>query len=1188
MKRGLILLLLFGVALLVSGLMLSSRSTVAETIIGTDTPTDTATATAVPTAEPTETATPTAVPTDTPTETPTPTAVPTDAPTETATGTASITTDKTKYSLGESMIITGAGFTPNGPVTVTVLRPDHETDTLSPVTADGSGGFTATYAPPSIPGRYKITATDGTNTAKTAATEADVFGANLDQCRNGQASSPANCDNAPGPLGWENGNAGASNAHYSEGQSIPYRLVISDTGGSVGSPKTIRVSIEWDTVHSGAMAIDYITYPRRIAENVDPCDGAGVTGVANCPLVPSTSGAANPAGVNEFDLNAAIGPAGTSPLRSYTTAQMPVGTTGFVSPEPSTSWNALTVPEPKAHKMVTIGATIVPGSMAYQLQEDVVSGGSIPTKASSRIQFDISATSNNVVLSWGGHIASRLEWGFLAGTPLSAGGISGSPYHMRLIGACNDSTLPDTCTTGGNQDRSLSAAAVIPPTILTLVKNVINDNGGTALATDWTLTATGPVTISGATGSPAVTGATVQPGTYALSESGPANYTASAWVCVGGSQSGSNITLVAGDNATCTITNNDNPPALHLRKVVVNDSGGTALATDWTLSAAGSTPISGSTPVDSGPTFSAGTYALSESGPANYTASAWVCVGGTQSGSNITVGLGQSATCTITNDDVTAHLKLVKEVVNNNGGTKTPADWTLSAAGPTPLSGPGPSVEADVNAGTYNLSETPAPNTAGYASSGYDCGASVTLALGESKTCKIINDDVTAHLKLVKEVVNNNGGTKTPADWTLSAAGPTPLSGPGPVVEADVNAGTYNLSETPAPNTAGYASAGYDCGASVTLALGESKTCKIINDDVTAHLKLVKEVVNNNGGTKTPADWTLSAAGPTPLSGPGPSVEADVNAGTYNLSETPAPNTAGYASIGYDCGASVTLALGESKTCTITNNDIPGIITIKKVTAGGTGTFDFTVDVSGGGNVASPSIITVTPGVYVAAPDVTGLNAGDYVVTEVLTSGWVLTASICEDTPGHQVGTPNGPTPSLSWTVPVPLGGSVTCSFENTRLTTTRTQGFWATHLDFASSTWAAYLAANGGHFYLCPTMDVNSTERLMGGFWSNIANKSTGGKRTDIDKARMQVAQQLLAAILNVQAFGANPGTAISNALAVYCGNDKNAIKATIGPLGTFNSSGDTGVLTPGVAADPKGARSVADYLFWDKPAGP
>ena len=1036
MKRGPILLLLFGVALLVSGLMLSSRSTVAETIIGTDTPTDTATATAVPTAEPTETAaptavptaeptetatatavptaeptetaTPTAVPTDTPTETPTPTAVPTDAPTETATGTASITTDKTKYSLGESMIITGAGFTPNGPVTVTVLRPDHETDTLSPVTADGSGGFTATYAPPSIPGRYKITATDGTNTAKTAATEADVFGANLDQCRNGQASSPANCDNAPGPLGWENGNAGASNAHYSEGQSIPYRLVISDTGGSVGSPKTIRVSIEWDTVHSGAMAIDYITYPRRIAENVDPCDGAGVTGVANCPLVPSTSGAANPAGVNEFDLNAAIGPAGTSPLRSYTTAQMPVGTTGFVSPEPSTSWNALTVPEPKAHKMVTIGATIVPGSMAYQLQEDVVSGGSIPTKASSRIQFDISATSNNVVLSWGGHIASRLEWGFLAGTPLSAGGISGSPYHMRLIGACNDSTLPDTCTTGGNQDRSLSAAAVIPPTILTLVKNVINDNGGTALATDWTLTATGPVTISGATGSPAVTGATVQPGTYALSESGPANYTASAWVCVGGSQSGSNITLVAGDNATCTITNNDNPPALHLRKVVVNDSGGTALATDWTLSAAGSTPISGSTPVDSGPTFSAGTYALSESGPANYTASAWVCVGGTQSGSNITVGLGQSATCTIT------------------------------------------------------------------------------------------------------------------------------------------------------------------------------------NDDVTAHLKLVKEVVNNNGGTKTPADWTLSAAGPTPLSGPGPSVEADVNAGTYNLSETPAPNTAGYASIGYDCGASVTLALGESKTCTITNNDIPGIITIKKVTAGGTGTFDFTVDVSGGGNVASPSIITVTPGVYVAAPDVTGLNAGDYVVTEVLTSGWVLTASICEDTPGHQVGTPNGPTPSLSWTVPVPLGGSVTCSFENTRLTTTRTQGFWATHLDFASSTWAAYLAANGGHFYLCPTMDVNSTERLMGGFWSNIANKSTGGKRTDIDKARMQVAQQLLAAILNVQAFGANPGTAISNALAVYCGNDKNAIKATIGPLGTFNSSGDTGVLTPGVAADPKGARSVADYLFWDKPAGP
>jgi hypothetical protein len=185
--------------------MLSNRSTVAETTTATDTPTETATA--APTEAPTEKATPT--------ETATPTAVPTAAPAAAATdtATASITTDKTKYSIGESMTITGAGFTPGGPVTVTVLRPDHETDTLPTVTADGSGGFTTTYAPPSIPGRYKITATDGTNTAKTAATEATPA-RTPDQCRTGNGEPPIGA-----PTRWWVNNGGRENGP--KGQSIP-------------------------------------------------------------------------------------------------------------------------------------------------------------------------------------------------------------------------------------------------------------------------------------------------------------------------------------------------------------------------------------------------------------------------------------------------------------------------------------------------------------------------------------------------------------------------------------------------------------------------------------------------------------------------------------------------------------------------------------------------------------------------------------------------------------------------------------------------------------------------------------------------------------------------------------------------------------------------------------------------------
>ena len=52
--------------------------------------------------------------------------------------------------------------------------------------------------------------------------------------------------------------------------------------------------------------------------------------------------------------------------------------------------------------------------------------------------------------------------------------ISGSPYHMRLVSFVDvtDPTDPDDLG-GGNQDRSLSAAAVIFPATITITKDAI-------------------------------------------------------------------------------------------------------------------------------------------------------------------------------------------------------------------------------------------------------------------------------------------------------------------------------------------------------------------------------------------------------------------------------------------------------------------------------------------------------------------------------------------------------------------------------------------------------------------------------------------------------------------------------------------------------------------------------------------
>jgi len=109
---------------------------------------------------------------------------------------------------------------------------------------------------------------------------------------------------------------------------------------------------------------------------------------------------------------------------------------------------------------------------------------------------------------------------------------------------------------------------------------------------------------------------------------------------------------------------------------------------------------------------------------------------------------------------------------------------------------------------------------------------------------------------------------------------------------------------------------------------------------------------------------------------------------------------------------------------------------------------------------------------------------------------------------------------------------------------------------------------------------------KLMGGFWSNIAKTSTGAKRSQLDQARMQLLQQLLAAELNASAFGSVPSGGSSKFAqweSALCGTNINAIKAALQQAASFNTQGDSGTFTPGTSADSKFARSVADIPFWD-----
>jgi hypothetical protein len=91
-------------------------------------------------------------------------------------------------------------------------------------------------------------------------------------------------------------------------------------------------------------------------------------------------------------------------------------------------------------------------------------------------------------------------------------------------------------------------------------------------------------------------------------------------------------------------------PNLKLIKIVSNTRGGTAIPSDFTLNAAGPTPISGHGTV--GPTpVKPGTYVLSESGPTGYTAGQWTCTGATVVNGVVTITAGETVVCTIHNND---------------------------------------------------------------------------------------------------------------------------------------------------------------------------------------------------------------------------------------------------------------------------------------------------------------------------------------------------------------------------------------------------------------------------------------------------------------------------------------------------------------------------------------------------------
>jgi len=408
----------------------------------------------------------------------------------------------------------------------------------------------------------------------------------------------------------------------------------------------------------------------------------------------------------------------------------------------------------------------------------------------------------------------------------------------------------DGAPPGTLKDKCEKKAGKVPPECLAQLTIIKHVEGGTALASDFTMAIIGNSPSQNFfPGSELGTTINIQPGSYQVTEFAKSGYDITTTSDCSG-------IIAAGESKICTVTNNAIPTTLIVKKQTNNTNFPSFrepfLSHDFQLAVIGNNP----SPSTSFRGSEAGVHVNIDSG--NYSVIETGSVVGylpTYSPEcNGNINQGETKTCTVTNTAYFGTLIINKQVV---GGTASPSDFSI-----------GYSLQCDPQFGcsnsggvrgnefgvpllfvqvTYQIEERPIP---GYTVSYFgDCSG--RLNAGDIKTCTVINTaNPTANLIVKKHVINDNGGNATSSVFTMSpqtfdtfqggcTQGVNPTfypsfkgseSGTNFHLHVNNEGSCYSVSEGYNPSTIGEYEASHD-GCIAVIKPGETKTCTWTNND---------------------------------------------------------------------------------------------------------------------------------------------------------------------------------------------------------------------------------------------------------------------------------------------------------------------------------------------------------------------